>query len=250
MTDERIKQAALNNARWCDAVCRAHGRPGAFVGGMWVNRQETPPYYPNAVSITPGETGSGAQIAAIAALLDAGIPGVWAVKDSFCALDLAPLGFRLLFEAEWIYRPATLPPPSPSDVSAGVRWGRIEQASDLARWETAWRGGPADPAHDEPARIFLPALLADDTIVVIAAHQGREIIAGAIAYRTGDVVGLSNVFTPARNAQDFWGGCVAEGIRAFPGLPLVGYESGPELAEARACGFDAPGPLRVWVRAA
>ena len=28
-------------------------------------------------------------------------PG-WAVKDSFAALDLDPMGFHLLFEARWI----------------------------------------------------------------------------------------------------------------------------------------------------
>jgi hypothetical protein len=33
-----------------------------------------------------------------------------------------------------------------------------------------------------------------------------------------------------------------------PGLPIVGYERGEDLAEARQAGFTALGPLRVWAR--
>ena len=34
--------AALNNARWCDAVCRAHGHAGRFLPHMWVNAAVVP----------------------------------------------------------------------------------------------------------------------------------------------------------------------------------------------------------------
>jgi hypothetical protein len=34
----------------------------------------------------------------------------------------------------------------------------------------------------------------------------------------------------------------------FPGLPLVGYESGDELKAARRAGFEVGDPLRIWVR--
>src|SRR5690242_21434597 len=48
-----------------------------------------------------------AQLAHIRELIATRVPGAWAVKDSFAALDLAPLGFTMLFEAMWTYRPAT-----------------------------------------------------------------------------------------------------------------------------------------------
>jgi hypothetical protein len=35
---------------------------------------------------------------------------------------------------------------------------------------------------------------------------------------------------------------------AFPGLPLVGYESGSDLVSALESGFEAGDPLRVWAR--
>jgi hypothetical protein len=71
------------------------------------------------------------------------------------------------------------------------------------------------------------------------------VVAGAIANRTGDVVGVSNVFAHP-DAERSWAGCLITIINAFPGLPLVGYERGDELEIAERLGFTAVGPLRVW----
>jgi hypothetical protein len=239
MTGERTTQAARNNAAWCDAVCRAHGRPGEFCDGIWINRHETPRFYPNAVTLSA--TASAAQLERIDEIVRAPLEGEWAVKDSFGNLDLAPRGFRVLFAASWIWRPPSL--PRPSDASAGVRWVRVRTASDLAAWEAAWSGEPV------AAGIFRPALLGDENVTVFAASREGRIVAGGIANRTGDVVGLSNLFVPAHDSDALRTGCVAAVIDAFPHLPIVGYEQGEDLAAAQALGFEALGPLRVWVRA-
>jgi hypothetical protein len=42
MNDDRVELAARNNAVWCDTVCRAHGVPGEFLNGIWVNRKLGP----------------------------------------------------------------------------------------------------------------------------------------------------------------------------------------------------------------
>src|SRR5262249_53054684 len=39
--------AALNNARWCNAVCFAHGTVGRFLVHTWVNAEPVPRFYPN-----------------------------------------------------------------------------------------------------------------------------------------------------------------------------------------------------------
>ena len=44
-------KAALNNARWCDTVCRAHGVPGSFSASMWVNDHQVPPYHSSIVTL-------------------------------------------------------------------------------------------------------------------------------------------------------------------------------------------------------
>jgi hypothetical protein len=246
MTGERAEQAARNNAGWCDTVCRAHGKPGEFLDGIWINRRETPPFYPNAVTLSAAR-GSAAQLERIRDLVQMGLPGHWAVKDSFSALDLGPLGFETLFEAAWLYRSASLPRPEGGDI-AEVHWARVSRASELAQWETAWRGAPVTEGHTEQASVFLPSLLTDRSVVLIAAYKDQRIVAGAIANRTGDVIGLSNLFVPERDPEPFRAGCVAAVIEAFPALPIVGYETGQELAAARTLGFEELGPLRVWLK--
>jgi len=49
----------------------------------------------------------------------------------------------------------------------------------------------ADGTPGSPPRVFLDSLLADPDIRFIAAYQDQRIVAGAIAYRAGRVVGIS-----------------------------------------------------------
>jgi hypothetical protein len=91
-------------------------------------------------------------------------------------------------------------------------------------------------------------VLADDNVAFIAAYQGHRLVAGAIANRAANVVGWSNLFVPTLHADRFRAECLAQVTRAFPGLPIVGYEAGEALAQARALRLETVGPLRVWVR--
>jgi hypothetical protein len=243
MHDERTAQAVYNNAVWCDTVSRAHGSPGEFLETIWLNRRETPRFYPNAVTLSEAE--SSAQLNQIRDLIEADLPGEWGVKDSFHALDLTPLGFRVLPSAEWIYRAASLPAPEVNLTS--VRWARIDEATELAAWEAAWNGEPDTREAPQP-RIFLPSLLEDANVAFFAAYNQQRIVAGAIANRTGDVVGISNIFLPEHDATHFRAACLASVMDAFPGLPLVGYESDNDLAEMRSLGFESVGPLRIWLK--
>lgn len=240
MIDRRVLAAVDNNALWCDTVCRTHGRPGEFLDGIWLNRQETPPFYPNAVTLSPAETAT--HLAHIESALAAGIPCEWGVKDSFCTLDLAPLGFDTVFEGQWIYRDAPAPGPDVATLP-GVRWTTVTQEDDLARWEQAWHG-------DEPGsgRIFLPALLTEQAVTIFAGLRGPQVVAGAIASHSGEVTGISNLFVPPVQTIAFRVGCLDAIAGRFPDRPLVGYESGNDLAEMQGLGFTATGPVRIWVR--
>ena len=245
--DPRIKQAAHNNAVWCDTICGAHGVPGEFHDSLWLNRHPVPRYYPNVVTLsTPHD--SAAQLASIQALVAARLPGNWGVKDSFHSLDLATLGFQPAFEATWLWRAPSNPPLHRP--SSNLRWTRVQSAPELAQWESTWNGGAAqNPSITQP-RVFLPTLLANPDIVFIAGYQDQSLIAGAIANRTDDVVGLSNVFVPAGDPLLFWPGFVATAQEHYSNLPIVGYERAPELAIAQTIGFESLGPLRVWIRRA
>jgi hypothetical protein len=234
MSEIGAADAARNNAAWCDAVCGAHGCPGEHSGSHWLTRAPTPPGYPNLVTLEPAVAPA---MAAVRELERVRPSEAWAVKDSFSVLPLEPAGFRLLFEAEWIVRPAQLARPG-----EGGRWIRVRSEPGLAAWEAAWGESASMP------RVFLPALLGRSEIAILAALDAEgAVAAGVVANWSGNAVGLSNFF--AREEREaLRAGCVEAAQREFPGLSLVGYESGQDLAESRALGFLPLGSLRVWLR--
>jgi hypothetical protein len=217
--------AADNNARWCDRICRSHGLATRFVDDLWIAPQGSPQFYPDAVTLAPR--------ASVGDLL-AHVPRAESVKDSFACLDLAPEGFGVLFDACWIAH------RSPRDATPGRLWEPVGSPAELGDW-TAAAGLDG---------IIRAELLADPTIRIFAGRDGaREpIVAGAIANATGQVVGVSNVFTRAPAAEVIWQDLQGVVARAFPGRDLVGYEHGEALAHAIASGFSAIRPLRIWWR--
>jgi hypothetical protein len=218
--------AAHNNAELCDAVARTHGLEPRFDADAWTSARRTPLLYPDGISLTI-ETSA----ADLLAQIDSS-PGC-SIKDSYAALDLAPHGFRVLFEAQWIVR---TPDPAPAPGSA-LTFEPVRDASRFAEWENAWRGA------DGPVDVLRPALLHEQSITVAAARRSGEVVAGAIFNRSAEVVGISNLFGPA-DARD---GALACAAAAFPERTLVGYESAADLDHAVAAGFETAGPLRVWI---
>src|SRR5207253_7164060 len=84
-----LQLAAYNNAVWCDTVCRSHNVPGEFHEAFWVNRHQTPIYYPNLITLSPKADLNSHQDS-IAELLIAKRGHTVSVKDSFAMVDLTP----------------------------------------------------------------------------------------------------------------------------------------------------------------
>lgn len=224
-------QAVRNNAEWCQAMCRAHGHPGVFGPRAWTNGRRTPLYYPDAVTLT-----AEANERDVLDGIDRDTPGA-SVKDGFARLDLTAEGFRPLFEAEWIHRPAG--PAGPA--APGARWRPVRAPQDLADWASSWSGG-----SPEEASLFRPDLLTDPATTVVAGYgpDGR-ILGGAVLSDSGPVTGVSNLFAAdGTDPSEVWVGCLG---LADPRRPVVGYESGDDLAPALAAGFVPLAPLRVWL---
>jgi hypothetical protein len=158
------------------------------------------------------------------------------IKDSFASLDLAPYGFRVLFDAQWIVSPT---PPAkawgvPSD------WTEFTDPDGLGLWEEAWC------QNDGPRSLFLPGLLSE-AVVVFGRIAKDQILAGGIVNRSAGAAGISNVFSEAGHGSETWS-ALAQCARAFfPDLPLIGYERGEALADAQNSGFQAVGLLPVWL---
>jgi len=108
VTGREARLGASNSVAWYESMFRAHGRGGAVSDGMWTSRGVAPPYYSNAVTLSPAET--AAQIETLRGLA-AALARAFSVKDSFAVLDLAPLGMRTLFDAQWIVRDPSKPLP-------------------------------------------------------------------------------------------------------------------------------------------
>ncbi|NDH60707.1 MAG: hypothetical protein EBY18_03440 [Alphaproteobacteria bacterium] len=208
----------MNNARWCDAVCRAHGNPGRFLLHSWVNAQPVPRFYPNVVTLQPGKVVLAEQRETIDILLKSNLPGRWSVKDSFRTLDLSREGFEVLLEARWIRNVMPLADPS----------------SDIV-WQRETTGAAGLPFDDPDFAMF-------------TGRRGFRVVAGGMFYRAEGVVGLSNVVADAADARTVWRALALLAAQTFPRLPLVGYESGDELNAARDAGFEVGDKLRIWVK--
>lgn len=229
-----IADAARNNALWCDAVCRAHARPGVFDELLWRVPHGTLPLYPDVVTLA-GAQAAGAQHKAIGELLDSARDRGWAVKDSYAALDLSSLGFRRLFDASWIAWTG-----APESASTELQWRLVTDGTDLTAWNAAW-------GADAP---FTPTLLASADIAFLAAVRDGTQVGGAILNRGAGVVGVPNVFADAPWREPVWRDLPALAARLFAGHTLVGYESGGALDHASAAGFARLEALRVWQRPA
>ncbi|GAB3230447.1 hypothetical protein GCM10027447_24870 [Glycomyces halotolerans] len=225
-----VQAAARNNAAWCAAMSRSHGTASEYAAHFWAAPTRTPLFYPDAVTLAPG-----VEPAAPAALIDTDSPGA-SVKDSFADLDLREAGFEVLFEAQWIHRPAG-PPASPSELAPAA----VDDAAALREWALAWDDGNAG--------LFRPALLDEPDVFVIAGRSaGGTVAAGAVAVRSDGVVGVANVFARDGGPDRAWPVLLEALHRRFPGLPVVGYEHGEALEAAVRHGFAPVGPLRVWSR--
>jgi hypothetical protein len=202
-------------------VCFAHGAAGRFLPHTWVNAAPVPRFYPNVVTLTAGAPDIAEQRQTVRILQKSNLPGRWAVKDSFNALDIARLGFEVLLEANWIRK------AEPRDEA---------MVSGLS-WERARPGGESFPV----------SLFSDENFAMFSGRRSGAVVAGGTLYRADGVVGISNVVADSDEAPAVWRDLAALAAATFPGLPLVGYESGDELRAARRAGFEIGDPLRVWV---
>jgi hypothetical protein len=150
----------MNNVEWCNVVCRALGVPGNFTPDIWLQPKAGPPYYSNAITLS--RTGLPQQYAAIVQL-GAALPEGFSVKDAFDSLDLTPFGFRILFDAQWMWFDGSV---VTRRATHGSWWSQVETEDELVRWEAAW----AAAGSPTTSRVFLPTLLTDSSLAFFRAE--------------------------------------------------------------------------------
>lgn len=235
--DEFVIKAAQNNADWCDIVCRTHGVPGEFLENVWINQKEVPSLlYPNAVTIKPLSDKTLNEV--IQTIKNISLE-TYAIKDSFNEIPADEMGYKILFEANWIMQ--DIEELTYSDTTGD--WRIIKDDQELQNWEHAWNNNqPTDK------RIFLPSILSVKDVFFLAKYNNDQIIAGGIVNISRDVVGLSNVFTweaVKSNVYSQLSIFIKEKISA---LPIVDYERDEALVRALEGGFKTIGRLKVLLK--
>jgi hypothetical protein len=234
-----LAAAVVENAAWCDLVCRTAGLRGRWDDALWACAERTPALHPDAVTLAATATAPH-----VLGRIDTG-PGC-SVKDSWATLALGPAGFEVLLEASWVAR-LPGPPGRPSPPIRPLRWTAVPDAPALGAWDVA-RAAPASLA---------PALLGVPGVTVLAGRRdadrgaddpGGDVVAGAVLHRRDEVIGVSNVWSAEGDLDGAWAGAVVAAGRMAPRLAVVGYESGTALEAARRAGCTPLGPLRVWRR--
>jgi hypothetical protein len=243
---DRVDQALRNNLHWYEVLCRAHGVPGEQHPAYWINHGTVPPYMSSLVTLAD-ERQATVQLGAIRGLIARNPRRSFSVKDAFHCLDLKPLGFSELFSAQWIHRAPSAPPSR--DASECLTWSIVQTAAELAEWERTWRGTAENRDARGHVPIFVPALLAEVGLHFLLGTRNGASVATAALNRSGDVLGLSNVFSDVTGVEPLFPGCVRLAHELYPDLPLVGYErDAAALAAAERSEFERVGQLTVWIR--
>lgn len=225
----RTDMAVQNNIAWCATVCELYGVAPITEGSLWGTLAPAPPFYPDLITAAGGAT--TADVRQWLAGRD-----INSLKDSYANLDMAPLGFQILFEARWITHDPS--PASQADADEPT-WTIVASERELAQWTAA-----SDMPH-----LMKPELLQRRDVKVFMRERDGE-VSGFIANVGAGAVGISNVFSTAAaiSHHALWSSIAASASAHYPGLPFVGYEHGETLEAALQAGWTALGPLRVWIR--
>jgi hypothetical protein len=234
---DRILLAARNNALWCDAVARSHGVTGTLDAAAWTAPSRTPPYYPDAVTLSP-------DVGEYDVLARVDDSDGCSVKDSWARLDLSMEDFARLVVGEWVWLdPSTAVRPS----GGGLTWLPVTTPEGMTAWVRAW-------ASDPQAEAILRADLLDEPGVHVLAARASDapldapVVAGGIVHVTGEVAGLGNLFTHEGDPEGAWRSAASAAREVAGGRPLVGWEAGSGLDAAVAAGCERLGPLSVWLK--
>lgn len=219
-----LQLAVLNNIIWCETVGKTHCISSNSNENVWGLQSPAPMFYPDIITSSKNVTTNHV-------VNFIGNREIKSIKDSFSNVDLAPYGFHVLFDAEWIYHPPIAPKRDyPST------WYIVKTKEDLHKWTAA---------HGTENSIRPELLEQEDVKIYMFEEKG--LISGFITNVQSNVVGVSNVFSQ-HNFQHLWYTITNIVSYDFPSLIMVGYESGEDLTSALSSGWTSIGPLRVWLK--
>jgi hypothetical protein len=225
-SDRRLDAAVQASLAWYEDIFSIHGIPTRCEGGLWSALGDPPRWHSAAKTLQPN-------VPAVHVLRAVDQFENCSVADSYATLDLAGNGFRELFRATWLHRPASLSPAR----SLPDGWSVVTDADELAAWNTA----------QDTTGVLIPALLEHPRFTFLVRRASEELVAGAVLHRVDDVVELSNTWAKGDEADEI-PSMLACADTLYPQLAVVGYSSNDTVSAFTDAGFDAIAPHVVWVR--
>jgi hypothetical protein len=219
---EQVDRAVLNNIIWCGIVCDTHRIVHSSKEHVWGVLLKAPALYPDIIT-----SSSHVTVEEVNDFI--GKREINSVKDSYANIDLTPLSFKILFDAEWIYHE-----PVTNSKPLQLEWSVVTNESELAQWTLAHGAG----------NVIRPELLKRGDVRIFTHEQK----AGFIANIGANSVGISNVFSQDQRLENLWSDITKVVSTEYSGLPMVGYEHDRFLTAALQSGWTSIGPLRVWVK--
>lgn len=224
--DRRLDTALRASLAWYEDIFRAHRIPTRCQGGLWSSLGDPPRWHSAAKTLHP-HVPSTQVLGAVDQFRNC------SVADSYATLDLGDHGFRPLFRATWLHRPAPVgPTPSWPD-----GWTVVSDEDELVTWNEA----------QDTTDVLVPALLKHPRFTFLARHASDEMLAGAVLHRVDDAVELSNTWSHGHETDDIPSLLDCAGT-LHPGLDVVGYSADHAVSSYTDAGFGAVAPLIVWVR--
>lgn len=206
---------------------------------IWYCLENTPPLYSNLVTISekwqPDEIFSEIDRKFKIEKWDE-----WSIKDSFGLLDLNKYGFAKLFNAEWIYLEAEK--FTPKSESRNLRYEIVRSEDALAQWRCAW-----DSDEKTGIQIFSAELLHNPRVFFVAGYDYQQIISGCFVNRTGNVLGISNFFSPEKDSV-YWSEIISFIFDTKGRLDIACYERTDLVKDLQSLGFESVGDLIVWLK--
>jgi GNAT superfamily N-acetyltransferase len=245
--NDHLILAALCKARFSETVLSAMGSKGAWSEVFWSNPHVLPVPYANGVTLG-GAAHTSAHVSAIRELLSGRPAGASTyVEDSWSALDLSPLGFKVAFRDPLLYRP---PSPMPAAPPPGLAVERVRTPEALSEFEAASKEGfDENENFSRPGlRRFWDTLLTDGRLTFLSGRAGGRVVAGAVAFSNGDICAVHSLFTLSDHRGRGYGTEMARrATLAYPHLPACTNNS--EMSERifRRLGYSVIGQRALWV---
>ncbi len=236
-----IEIAITNFVEHCQAIPTTLGSPGSQTPAFSTNQHTLNIPYPNGITIGDSEH-SETQLTQIRQLLAARPPNAGtSIVDSYSTLDLAPIGFKAIFDTPWFYRP---PAPTENTPRPQLRIESVNTPAQLQEFDRAAAVGFDQPNADV---VYSTPLLSDSRYRFLFIRQSDEISAGIQTFTNKDSVGIYTLFTlPAYRRRGFASALVAHALSTNPDLPTITNPGDESDHLFRTAGFTHIGTRTIW----